>query len=346
MSSLLALAVALLAPRYDGIALSPFYENPAEDLRFDEMIDHAAGTGAGVLSVVVSWSQADIGASTIEPHPKETQDDAVVRRIVRRARGRGMRVLVFPILWVTHREAGEWRGALVPLDEAAWWASYRNFILHYARLAAEEQAELLSVGSELASLEDRAERWRALITAVREVYPGQLMYSANWDHYAHVPFWASLDLVGMTAYHRLTERLDPDLRDLVAGWRRARAPIVAFASTVGRPLVFTELGYPGVDGAGRSPWDYTGSRPLDPDEQRLCYEAFEQVWAGDPLLAGVLFWNWWGRADARDGWYNPRGKPAEAVVRRWFRRPPPSGEVKNGVECAGVGHCMQNAHAE
>ncbi|MCB9537975.1 MAG: hypothetical protein H6704_17115 [Myxococcales bacterium] len=312
------LALALLAPRYDGIALTPYYENPAEGLTFDGMVDHAAGTGAEVLSVVVSWAQPDVRASHIAPDPKETQDDGSVRRIIRRARGRGLRVVVFPILWVEARDVGEWRGTLRPDDEDAWWRSYRAFVLHYARLAAEERADVFSVGSELASLEDRVDRWRALIADVRAVYPGELMYSANWDHYADVPFWRDLDLVGLTAYHRLTEGLDPTVDELVAAWQPIKARLLGFAARVGRPMVFTELGYPATDGAARSPWDYTGNRTIDFEEQRRCFEAFRRVWGAESALAGVLFWNWWGPGHDDAGWYNPRGKPAEAEVRAWF----------------------------
>ena len=38
------------------------------------------------------------------------------------------------------------------------------------------------------------------------------------------------------------------------------------------------------------------------------------------MLAGALFWNWWGPGGPEDRWYTPKGKPAEAVLRRWFRR--------------------------
>ncbi|MEZ4464125.1 MAG: hypothetical protein R3F60_12720 [bacterium] len=55
--SLLGAALVLAAPPIrpiDGIALSPHYENPAEGLTFDQMVDEIAETGASHLSVVVS----------------------------------------------------------------------------------------------------------------------------------------------------------------------------------------------------------------------------------------------------------------------------------------------------
>ena len=218
----------------DGLAFAPYYENPAEGMLFDRMIDEAADTGAGHLSVVVSWAQRDIYASRIGPHPKETQDDAVVRRIIRRARGRGMKVVLFPILWVEERAPGRWRGTLRPDNEAAWWADYERFVLHYARMAAEERVQVFSVGSELASMEGELERWAVLIGRVRAIFSGRLIYSANWDHYRPVRFWHLVDYVGMTAYHRLTERTRPDLEELVAAWTRVRETLRPWLAEVGK----------------------------------------------------------------------------------------------------------------
>ena len=326
MWSALALLAALVSPggppRYDGLAFSPYFEDARAGLRFDEMVDSAAVTGARNFSVVVSWAQADVRASKIAPHPKETQDDEVIRRVIRRARGRGMAVTVFPILWVERRGIGEWRGKLAPSDPEAWWRSYDAFILHYARLAAAERARVLCVGSELGAMEGERERWAALIGEVRAVFPGALLYSANWDHFEGPAFWDLVDLAGVTAYHQLTNRLNPTVDELVAAWAPIRQRLVRWQQGHGRPMVFTELGYPSVDGAARTPWDYTGRRPVNLAAQLHAYEAFERAWANTPELAGVYFWNWWGMGGPRDRWYTPRGKPAEAVILRWFARDP------------------------
>ncbi len=315
----LGLSLALVVP-VDGVALTPHYEHRAEGLTFDGLVDDAAAAGAPTLSVVVQWSQPHITSHEIEPHPIHSQRDDVVRRIIRRARARGMAVLVFPILWVEHRAPGAWRGTLAPDDRAAWWRAYRRFILHYAELAAEERAALLSVGSELSSMERDAAAWRALIADVRARYSGRLLYSANWDHYAWVPFWDALDLVGITGYYRLAEvgRFDPPVADLVARWALIREHLGLWLQTVDRPLVITELGYPSVDGAAQAPWDYTGAQPVDLEEQRRCFQAFYEVWADAPELAGVFFWNWWGPGGPTDRWYTPRGKPAMHVVDWWY----------------------------
>ena len=92
-------------------------------------------------------------------------------------------------------------------------------------------------------------------------------------------------------------------------------------ASIKRPILFTELGYPSLDGAARAPWDYTQGTAMDHEEQRRCLTAFTETWIDEPALAGVFFWNWWGPDDGQNTWYTIKGKPGEQVVRRWFARP-------------------------
>lgn len=319
----LLLGGVALAERIDGIALSPHFELPDQGMTFHSMIDEIGQLGASHVSLVVQWSQTDITASSLGPDPKETLPDATVRDLIRRARARGLKVCLFPILWVQKRAIGEWRGTLAPIDPEAWWESYEAFVLHYAQIAAEEGAAIYSVGSELASLEGQEPRWRALIARVRAIYPGQLIYSANWDHYAEVPFWDALDLVGLTAYYELTRSLDADVAELTGAWRKIRDVILDWRDQKGieAPIVFTELGYPSIDGAATAPWDYTRKTAVDLEEQRRCFEAFRRAWGHRPELAGVFFWNWFGPGGPTDRWYTLKGKPALEVIKAWIARP-------------------------
>ena len=74
-----------------------------------------------------------------------------------------------------------------------------------ARIAAEEGAEMLSIGTELEKTTQRPE-WRDIIAAVRPVFPGLLTYAAhNVEEAEAVPFWGRLDLIGVTLYPPLGE---------------------------------------------------------------------------------------------------------------------------------------------
>src|SRR6478609_10979108 len=87
---------------------------------------------------------------------------AIVRAI-RQAHALGLRVLIVPHLWF---ESGEWRGELNPGSDAAWdeWSrNYRAFLLTWADVARESQADMLSVGVELRrAIRGRSRRARSL----------------------------------------------------------------------------------------------------------------------------------------------------------------------------------------
>ena len=146
-----------------------------------------------------------------------TPSDEAVRTAARLARGRGMRVMLFPLVHVQKLDTGEWRGTLRPADWGMWFQAYGEFILHYARLAEAESIEVFSVGSELCSSETHEGEWRELIARVRWVYHGRVLYSANWDHYRDIRFWDALDFVGVNAYYRLSAVSQPTVEELTAG---------------------------------------------------------------------------------------------------------------------------------
>ncbi len=203
-------------------------------------------------------------ADAIARSPRVTAADAEVRRALRRARARGLRALLFPILTVREIRMGEWRGALRPRDVDAWWRSYERFILHYAELGAAEAAAALVVGSELGFSETWRDRWYHLISRVERVYSGDLVYSANWDHYRAISFLSRLDHLGISAYFELTDDGDASEAELTRAWRRAAAELRAFARAERVSLWLTEVGYPSRDRAAIRPWDYSAARPDRP----------------------------------------------------------------------------------
>jgi glycosyl hydrolase family 113 len=306
----LALALALLvpaaaaaAPPLRGVALS-LYGGSEPGAALDEI----AATGASHVALAVFWRQRDIHDLDLGPGAPTIPDERLVAAI-RRARRAKLEVFLLPIIDVEVRRPREWRGTLAPGDIDAWWMRYERFILHYADIAAAEDVALFAVGSELVSTEAWRDRWYHLASKVRARYRGKLVYSANWDHYDGVSFWERMDYVGVTGYNELTGSTE---EDFTAGWNAVRDKLTAYARSVDRPLVITEVGYTSHRGAAAHPWDYTLSSPLDLEEQRRCYAAFVAAWRDDPALAGVFFWEW------GDPQYSPRGRPAEKVLKSWF----------------------------
>lgn len=105
-------------------------------------------------------------------------------------------------------------------DWDEWFANYRGFILDYAVMAEEHQIPMLCVGTELEMTSGREEDWRKVISEIRKVYSGKLIYAANFTEFEHVKFWDALDYIGIQAYFPLSTKTNPELSDLKSGWNK------------------------------------------------------------------------------------------------------------------------------
>jgi hypothetical protein len=282
-------------------------------------VAEVAASGATAVSIMPVWEMPRVGS------PRVRRGAATRRQIedaLAAARRAGLAILVAPALRIIDPRPGEWRGVIRPPDWEVWFASYRDLLLELAAIAEEYDAEALLVGSELCSSEAEEGHWRRLIADVRQVFRGSLAYQANWDHREVPRFLDALDQAGTNAYFELGRDVArPSVGLLTAAWWPHRDRLVAWARSLGRPLLITEIGYPSVAGAAAFPWDHTRRGPIDLEAQRRAYEAFFAVWMDEPALAGFFVYEWWGEGGAADPGYTPRGKPALEVLRRWFARP-------------------------
>ncbi len=254
-----------------------------------------ADQGFDTVVVLVTWYVDGPGDV---PHvvPGLTPSDDAVRFALAAARDQGLRtglkVHVDPA-------DGSWRGDLAPTNPAAWMKRYGELVRDAAGLAADEDAQVFVVGTELELLVDAPE-WPAIIEDVRSVFDGDLTYAANWDGYTQVPFWDQLDEIGVDAYHPVED------------WPSARRRLSRFAG--GRPVWLTELGYQSRRGTCVTPWWSEGRD--DGRAQAGCYErAFDEIGRAN-AVSGVFLWHMAAGEDLDDfGW---TGKPAEVVVRQWL----------------------------
>ncbi len=242
----------------------------------------------------------------------------------------GIQTLLKPHIWLRDGHSG--KGPLdicmkSPADWERWFASYRGFILHYARLAEAAGIEALAVGTELRNtVREREADWRALIAEVRRVYRGKLTYAANWyREFEEVRFWDQLDAIGIQAYFPLAENPAPSLEALRRGWVAHLPAIEAVQRRYAKPVVFTELGYRSAPEAPVRPWEWpehAGNQGGDLGErtQADAYQAFFETFWNRDWFAGVFFWKWYPRAGAGPitADFTPQHKPAEAIMRSWF----------------------------
>ncbi|WP_422083359.1 glycoside hydrolase family 113 [Ulvibacterium sp.] len=237
----------------------------------------------------------------------------------------GVRIMLKPQIWIWR---GEYTGTLQMKSEEDWKtleASYKKFILSYAKLAEETQVSIFCIGTELEQfVKNRPEYWKRLIGEIRKEYSGKLTYAANWDEYPRVPFWEQLDYIGIDAYFPLSEEKSPTIEQLKKGWQKWKTAISTLADQKQKPVLFTEYGYRSMDYTAKKPW------LVDHNEEKVNLQAqvnatkaiFEEFWDED-WFAGGYVWKWFIRhkevGGGKDNRFTPQNKPAQDIISAHYK---------------------------
>jgi hypothetical protein len=213
-------------------------------------------------------------------------------------------------------------GAYATLEEylRAQKAADRSWTQHITGASSAEAVDLAALNRRRARYEAN---WRALIAALRQVYPGPVSYAANFDQAEQVGFWDALDAVGVNAYYPLStlglseERLQ---EALTSSWWDIADRLNRLAERNGGParvlpVVIFELGWTRKAGSTVRPFSYhrvevletatTGpdaspsltcvhwaTQPEDPFERVEALRALDHVVeeGGFPTLRGFMLW--------------------------------------------------------
>jgi hypothetical protein len=319
------------ADRFHGLALQLHNRDLLAD--FKKAIVDIAELGADSISLSFAAYQEHGDASHIihNEHGAFTHDELV--EVIKLARSHKLRVILLPVILLSNPRGTEWRGKIEPHDPDLWWKEYGDFIRFAARAGTEGGAELLAIGNELNRMEVCTDNWRSLIRSLRKEFPKlKLTYQANWDRFWRVAFWKDLDYAMVTTYYTLAKPGDdPEVPDLIKAWdtfeengivMHHKAKLLAWQKTIGRPVIFGEIGYFSKPGTAAEPWNYCSeeNRYFE-EEQCYCYKAFLKVWADESMLGGMIFWEWQaGKIGPKDTGYTPQGKQAEKVLRDYFKQ--------------------------
>lgn len=277
------------------------------------MLDQLKSAGVNSIALVpYGFSQ---GANSPEVRggrggTMERDDD--MEAITALAHQRGIRVMLKPQVWLGR---GGYPGAVVMLtdaDRSAWFASYTEWIEHYARLAAKIHADLFCVGVEFRQMARHDGEWRRIIARVRAIYPGPLTYGATQgEEFESITFWDALDYIGLNNYYPL-----PDSLDFSAIVKKVEDVHLHYK----RPVIFPEAGYSSVENPHREPWAEHHAK-LSMDAQARCVDAMLKAFYKKPWFMGVYWWKIGtnGFGGPEDGSHTPWRKPAMDVISRWYK---------------------------
>lgn len=247
-----------------------------------------------------------------------------VKQYAREFQQSKIKIMLKPQIWVWN---GVYTGAIKMNSEAKWKEleeSYESFILVFAEVAEEINAEIFCIGTELEQfVKNRPQYWQKLIKKIRKVYSGKLTYAANWDEFKRVSFWKDLDFVGIDAYFPLSDQKSPSIDDLERGWQPHKNEVIQVQSKFNKPVLFTEYGYRSVNFTGKEPWNsgrIKGDVNLE-NQQKALQALYNQFWKED-WFAGGFVWKWFHNHKEVGGQDNnrftPQNKPAELTIKKTY----------------------------
>ncbi len=311
------------------------------NVRDQEAYESLKGTGANWLSLniavyqdTIESTEISLDTSWIGKDGKSialTPSDEEIEFVIARAHEDGLKVMLKPyIAPKTYLSDPKiWHGLIgtkftTESQWTSWFQSYTVFILHYAALAQKCRADQLCIGTELSGTDHRTGDWQKVVQAVRGVCSVPLVYASHFPRAESIEWWNELDYIGVNAYYPLTGLKNPTVAELKQGWQQHIEALERLHRKWGRPILFTEIGYPSVEGANRQPWGMDAKANSDLEGQKNLYTAFFEAVYTKPWLHGVYWWVWFWNLDLPDLELNfpPHGKPAEEVLRKWYHGRP------------------------
>ena len=299
--------------RLDGFNVIASPDHPFGSATARRSLADVKRLGATAIAVVLFLWQEDPASPDLVRGQDVT--DAGLRAAIRDAHGLGLAVVVKPHIWVPQSWAGA-VGMNSNADWREWFVNYQKQLDHIAYLAEDERADGLSIGTELVKTSQRPE-WEEVIRSLRGIYSGRLLYVAhNIEEAEKVPFWHSLDAIGVSLYPPLGT--DDDRAGRRAKMSAIADRLDALAARTGKSILVGEIGLRSAQGAAAKPWESTEERASAPDPGLQADVLADWLSVlNRPSIGGALIWCWFTDPSAgglADTDFTVQGKPAERTL--------------------------------
>lgn len=268
-----------------------------------------------ILAVVVE--QETIHTTKIDWQADTVLSDSEVKKMITFAQELGLKVILKPMVNIAD---GTWRAHInffeydVPCEPkwSDWFTSYTEFITHYAQISEETTCDMFVVGCELVNSDRREKEWRKVVCSVRKEYTGLITYNCDKYQENHLTWWDAVDVVSSSGYYPVDK------------WKQELKRIEKVVEREQKPFFFCEAGCASRSGSKWLPnnWELEGS--VDSLGQKEWYEEMFRQTDVYEWVGGFGLWDWKSnlypiQKAATDQDYALYGKPAEAVVRCYFK---------------------------
>jgi len=251
------------------------------------------------------------------------------------AKSKNIKTMLKPHIWL-RTENGKWRSDLEMKnseDWDTWFNNYETMIMHYARLAERLDIEALCIGTELyQTTKQRPDKWKSIISKIREVYRGELTYAANWyKEFEEIEFWDQLDYIGIQAYFPLSHGDMPSKDEILNSWKKHKQSIYRIAQKYDKKVVLTEIGYKNTADSAQEPWSWpqnldTASVTQSNATQVYLYQAMFESLYHEEWIDGFFIWKWFHTTHKYQNfseYFTAREARYDSLrrVRKWGYRP-------------------------
>lgn len=218
-----------------------------------------------------------------------------------------------------------------------WFQTYGDYLAHQADIAQSNGVEMLSIGQQLGPVTNsaNADRWRALITRVREHYKGPLTYGAlegkGFGEAVGFPVWPELDTISMVLGGLAPATKGQSLAQIRDAFKvvldERYKPI---ATQYGKKIILLTYFQAATTQEWFEPAPLAGGHAFitkDQLAQAKLYEALFQTIQSEDWVAGVFSMGYFYKDDltylflpgdsAFDKSANVRDQPAMEIIRRW-----------------------------
>jgi hypothetical protein len=289
------------------------------------IIDYAINLNANSVAVTFPFFTHGLTSNSVYAKRSLTPTARHIAIFLAVARKAHIRVTLRPVLdenTLIAKNPQAWRGSIEPKSRAAWFRSYRNFLLPYAVAAQRGRAATFVLGTELTSLEG-APQWHGLVHSLRSVYGGQLTYDLNHDEFSGGTTNPPIPTRNVDAYPQFALPPNASVARLTGSWD---AWLGTHPLAYRRAMTLSEIGIDAVAGSYNDPWVWTSTRnaPIDTRVQADWYQAACNAVSAEQVGGGIYWWE--VNFDA-----NPAGprpfesdrltfldRPAQRVIRNCF----------------------------